>query len=190
MFGAGVINPPLSTPQWLAEGRGAALFLPYDEHGGFYDHLPPPRACVPDDKAPMLRGTCSGTTTACTCTGSATANTCPSSPDCSPGVCQITDVVGEFDRYGIRVPFVLVSPFARNHYVSHRTYDHTSILRFIESRFDLPALTKRDANADPMLRLFNFKAPPFTTPPALPGAPVDSAHELDTQCLSGMNGAP
>ncbi len=51
-------------------------------------------------------------------------------------------------------------------------YDHTSILRFIETRFDLPALTRRDANADPMLKLFRFRRPSFPTPPTLPAAVI------------------
>src|SRR5207249_3308025 len=79
-------------------------------------------------------------------------------PDSIPPNLQTGDDPGTFDRYGIRVPVVVVSPFARPHYVSHRVYDHTSILRFIETRFDLPALTRRDANADPTPRLFKFRA--------------------------------
>ncbi|MBI3769770.1 MAG: hypothetical protein HY271_14960 [Deltaproteobacteria bacterium] len=71
------------------------------------------------------------------------------------------------------MPAVVISPYSRRHYVSHRVYDHTSVLRFIETRFDLPALTRRDANADPMLRMFKFKQPAFTTPPTLPAAPLD-----------------
>jgi phospholipase C len=144
-FVAGVVSALFGSPQWAH----AALFLDYDEHGGFYDHVPPPAACVPDDIPPML---------------------------------QTGDVVAPFDRYGIRVPAVVVSPYARPHYVSHRVYDHTSVLRFIETRFDLPALTRRDANADPMLRLFKFTRPAFATPPSLPAAPIDSGQE--TQCLS------
>jgi phospholipase C len=73
------------------------------------------------------------------------------------------------------MPFVLVSPYARPHYVSHVVEDHTSILRFIETRFDLPALTARDANADPMLDLFDFDQPAFLTPPTLPPAAIDPA---------------
>jgi phospholipase C len=84
------------------------------------------------------------------------------------------DESGAFDRYGIRVPAVVISPYARRHYVSHRVYDHTSVLRFIETRFDLPALTARDANANPMLRMFKFSRPAFLTPPSLPAAPSGS----------------
>jgi hypothetical protein len=48
---------------------------------------------------------------------------------------------------------------------------------------------KRDANADPMLRLFSFNNPPFITPPVLPAAPVDLAHVMDSRCVTGVNGA-
>jgi len=148
-FAKTVIDAIMASPQWYnsGTGRGAALFLTYDEHGGFWDHLPPPPACLPDNIPPML---------------------------------QSGDEPGMFDRYGIRVPFVAVSPYSRKHYASHRTYDHTSILRFIETRFDLPALTRRDANADPLMRLFKFHRATFAVPPTLPPAPVDEAHRL--QC--------
>ena len=49
--------------------------------------------------------------------------------------------------------------------------------RFIENRFDLPAMTARDANAWPMLDMFDFESPPFATPPGgAPPATVDQAH--------------
>ena len=135
-FVAKTVAAVFASPQWPR----SALFLTYDEHGGFFDHMPPPPACKPDDIPPML---------------------------------QAGDTPGEFDRYGIRVPMALVSPYARRHFVSHTVYDHTSILRFIETRFDLPALTARDANADPMLELFDFQHPRFSKPPKLPKAKVD-----------------
>jgi len=150
-FTAGIINALFASPQWPS----SALFLTWDEHGGFYDHMPPPAACVPDDIPPML--------------GSG-------------------DEPGAFDRYGIRVPVAVVSPFARPHYVSHRIYDHTSILRFIETRFDLPALTRRDANADPMLKLFRFRRPSFPTPPTLPAAVIDQSQQQQPECVNGANG--
>jgi phospholipase C len=148
-FVAGVVNALFESPAWPS----SALFVTYDEHGGYYDHVPPPEACVPDDIAPLL---------------------------------QTGDVPGQFDRYGIRVPFVAVSPYAREHFVSHRVYDHTSILRFIETRFDLPALTRRDANADPMLELFDFDRPPFLVPPSLPAAHVDPVRAA--QCTAASSG--
>jgi phospholipase C len=98
-------------------------------------------------------------------------------PDDTAPLLAPGDEPGEFDRYGIRVPFVVVSPFARRQFVSHRTYDHTSVLRFIETRFDLPALTRRDANADPLLELFDFRKPAFKKPPRLPAATIASGHD-------------
>jgi phospholipase C len=136
-FVARVVKALFTSPQW----RRAALFLTYDEHGGFFDHVPPPPACVPDAIPPMLE----------------------------PG-----DVPGTFDRYGIRVPVAVVSPYARRRFVSHVPHDHTSILRFIETRFDLPALTARDANADPMLEFFDFAHARFRKPPPLPKARIDA----------------
>jgi phospholipase C len=135
-FVADVVRALFESPLW----PHTAMFLTYDEHGGYYDHVPPPRACVPGDQPPILQ----------------------------PG-----DVAADFDRYGFRVPFVVVSPYARPRFLSHRVQDHTSILRFIETRFDLPALTARDANADPLLDLFDFESPAFLTPPTLPEATLD-----------------
>jgi phospholipase C len=84
-------------------------------------------------------------------------------------------VAGDFKRLGFRVPLVVVSPFAKKGYVSHLQYDHSSITRFIETKFRLPALSKRDANADPLLDMFDFANPPFVTPPDLPVPSVDQA---------------
>jgi phospholipase C len=80
-----------------------------------------------------------------------------------------------FDHLGIRVPFIVVSPFAKRHFVSHRVYDHTSVLRLVQARFDLPAMTARDANATPPYDLFDFANPPFVEPPPLPEATVDKS---------------
>jgi phospholipase C len=80
---------------------------------------------------------------------------------------------GTFDRYGFRVPLIVVSPFAKQHYVSHTVTDHTSILRFIEARFGLPALSRRDANADALMDLFDFENPPFAEPPSFPEPVID-----------------
>lgn len=135
-FVSDVVNGLMSSPNWSS----SALFLTYDEHGGFYDHAPPPEAPVPDNIPPNLK----------------------------PG-----DSPGAFDRYGFRVPVVVVSPYAKPHYVSHVVDDHTSILRFIELRFGLPALSNRDVNADPMMDMFDFSTPHFATPPTLPTAVVD-----------------
>jgi phospholipase C len=98
---------------------------------------------------------------------------------------------GDFKTYGVRVPLIVVSPYAKPHFVSHAVYDHTSILRFIESRFKLPALTARDANADPLSDMFDFKNPAFKTPPSLPPAPVEPTHQQACAALYPQDaGAP
>jgi phospholipase C len=151
-FVSDVIHGLFTSPDW----GSSALVLTYDEHGGFYDHVPPAAAPAPDNIAPML---------------------------------QTGDVPAAFDRYGIRVPIAVVSPFSRAHSVSHVASDHTSILSLIEKRFGMPALTNRDASADPMLDYFDFSNPAFATPPHLPDAPIDPAHAA--QCATAPpNGAP
>ena len=49
-FVAKVVDAVMHSPQWAH----TALFITYDEHGGYYDHVAPPKACVPDDLAPRL----------------------------------------------------------------------------------------------------------------------------------------
>lgn len=62
------------------------------------------------------------------------------------------------DRWGpgSRVPTILISPFAKRGVVEHGTYDTTAILRLIETRWDLPALTGREAKAGDLLAAFQF----------------------------------
>ena len=54
----------------------------------------------------------------------------------------------EYTRYGFRVPAVIVSPYARPGYVCSSTLDHTSVLKLIEHKWNLPPLTRRDAAAE------------------------------------------
>ncbi len=79
--------------------------------------------------------------------------------------------------YGPRVPTIVISPFAKPGYISHQTYDFTSMLRFIELRFGLSHLTARDGRADPMFDCFNFEQSPTSplvipVPANLPAAPT------------------
>jgi phospholipase C len=57
--------------------------------------------------------------------------------------------------------------WARPHFVSHEVYDHTSILKLVETKWNLPALTYRDANAAPMLDMLDLRRPSFAEPPGL-----------------------
>lgn len=92
-----------------------------------------------------------------------------------------TDPSGDpFTRYGFRVPSGIVSPYAIPGYVSEVDHDFTSILKLIETKWNLPAFTYRDAAADNLLDSVDFDSPPaFLTPPTL-AAPIDPT--LDDGC--------
>jgi phospholipase C len=133
-----VINAVMSSPQW----PHTLLVWTYDEGGGYYDHVPPPKAVKPDDVAPVAPPT--GTT----------------QPHGTP-----------FNRYGFRVPSGIVSPYAIPGYVSNVTHDFTSILKLIETKWNLPALTYRDAQASNLLDSLDLTGEPaFLTPPTLTAA--------------------
>jgi phospholipase C len=137
-FLASIVHALMRAPTW----HRTALFLTYDEHGGYYDHVPPPRAVKPDNIAPIQS---------------------PGEPPLSPG---------GFNRYGFRVPTMVISPWARPGYVSRVVQDHTSITSFVRRKWNLPAMTFRDANAAPMTDYFDFGRAAFAEPPALAAAPA------------------
>jgi phospholipase C len=125
-----------ASPQWPR----TLFVLTYDEHGGYYDHVPPPPALPPDAIGPSV----------------------------FPG----ESTYDGFARYGFRVPTVVVSPFAKRHHVSHRVYDHTSIIAMLARKWNLPALTFRDANAHDLTDFLDLDAladnrPTFRTLPRL-----------------------
>lgn len=104
---------------------------------------------------------------------------------------------------GFRVPALVISPLATRGTVAQSTYDHTSVLKLIEWRWGLPALTPRDAAARNIAEVLNFSAPPDLTaprwdvpavlpqacpagsPPASP-APVPTEHELTWAALASL----
>jgi phospholipase C len=108
----------------------------YDEHGGYYDHVPPPAAIPPDAIKPRL------------------------GPDDPPG---------GYDIYGPRVPAVVVSGHARRNAVTSVVHDHTSVLATIQAKWNLPAMTYRDANAATMADFLDLDNVTFPEPPALDG---------------------
>ncbi len=104
------INAIMQGSDWST----TAIFLTWDDFGGFYDHVPPPNL----------------------------------------------DAFG----LGVRVPLLIISPYARMGYVSHTQYEFASVLKFIERRFGLAHLTARDAGANDTLDSFDFSQaprPPF-----------------------------
>ncbi len=98
--------------------RQSLMVVLYDEHGGFYDHVAPPRAVSPDGARAK---------------GSGFA----------------------FDRLGVRVPALLISPWVGEGRVDHTVYDHTSVPATLKKLFGLPRfLTARDAAANTFDRAF------------------------------------
>lgn len=88
--------------------------------------------------------------------------------DIPPDIHVPPDEPGGYDRYGFRVPCLVASPFAKPGHVSSVVYDHTSILATIELKWNLPALTRRDAVASPLTDFLDLGQPPrFLTPPPL-----------------------
>ena len=158
-FTAGVVDAVMQSPNWSK----TVLVFCYDEHGGYYDHVPPPAAVPPDDFGPILR-------------------VHPEDHlDGLPG-----NLPGDYARYGFRVPAVIVSPYARKNYVSHVVHDHTSILSLIEHKWNLPALTNRDGAADNLLDSLALNGdPPFLEPPTI--AASKSATRAP-QCTLGQPG--
>ena len=101
---------------------------------------------------------------------------------------QKKDQTGEFNVTGFRVPMVVVSPWSKKQTVVHLQTDYTSILKLIETRFNVPALTQRDANtqdmADPTNGFFDFTSPQWLTPPTLPTQPTNGT------CNYQLEGSP
>ncbi len=153
-FAAAVINAVIHGAGW----EHTLLVWFYDEHGGYYDHVPPPPAVEPDEMLPhslldsrgparwLLKHTRSWRQV-----------------QHDDGVAH-----GRYDRYGFRVPAVLVSPRARPDHVSSTVFDHTSMLKLIEEKWNLPPLTRRDAAAVAPWSMLDLAGPPaFLDPPAL-----------------------
>jgi phospholipase C len=61
---------------------------------------------------------------------------------------------------GFRVPAVLISPYARQHYIDHTSLDFTSLLKFTEQNWHLRPLTQLDASAGSIMEAFDFGQPP------------------------------
>jgi phospholipase C len=132
----------------------------YDEHGGYYDHVPPPPAVPPDDvPGRSAVGSRSGIEKFLR----------PVLPRLVASKDNLDQGPQTYDRYGFRVPAVIVSPYARSGYVCSETFDHTSVLKLVEEKWNLPALTARDAAARAPLDALDFAGQPaFLTPPPLP----------------------
>jgi phospholipase C len=136
-----------------------ALFITFDENGGFFDHVPPP---VAESGTPGEY---------------LTQTTLPA---------DASGVRGPIGL-GFRVPMLIASPFARGGFVCSDTFDHTSTLRFLETRFgaEVPNLSawRRSVTGD-LTSAFNFVAPDGSVP-ALPKPSLLDPRVLTGSCLVG-----
>jgi phospholipase C len=134
--------------------RKTALFVTYDENGGFFDHVRPPTA---------PRGT------------KGEYLTVANLPAAAQG---IRGPIG----LGFRVPTLVVSPFSRGGLVCSNTFDHTSTLRFLETRFrvKVPNLSawRRRTTGD-LTQAFNFAGTPVYGRPRIPKVNVDGLARCD-----------
>ncbi len=138
------------SPDW----QDTMLIITFDEHGGFYDHVPPP---------------------AVTSTGDDTKYANPAH-------------AFKFDLLGVRVPAIAISAYTQAGTVIGTSandpktiFDHTSILRAVEDRFQLGPLTSRDANANSVDVALNLSSPRTDAPQTLPDPLVDSLGALPQQ---------
>jgi phospholipase C len=141
------------------------LFLTFDENGGFFDHVPPTTA-PPGTPGEYV-----------------TASAVPDQS--SIGNPAISGPIG----LGFRVPMLVISPFSRGGFVASDLLDHTSILRFLETRFgaEVPNLSAwRRATVGDLTSALNLKAPNNSSP-NLP-ATIPAVSQAIRQCADNLAG--
>jgi phospholipase C len=157
---SGIVNALTANPaQWAK----TALFVTFDENGGFFDHVVPVTA-PPGTPGEYI--------------------TAPGVPDPT-----LTGNIPGPIGLGFRVPMLILSPFSRGGFVSSDLFDHTSILRFLETRFgaEVPNLSAwRRATVGDLTSAFNFATPDRSVPnlpSTLPGIP-----QVIQQCGANLAG--
>lgn len=156
-IGAQYVSTLISGPNGLMQSsswKDSVFILTYDEFGGFYDHVPPQPAVSPDGIKPN--------------------DLLPGPPPNGPDICASSNSapICDFRYTGYRVPLIVISPFAKKNYVSHTVADYTAWLKLVETRFNLPSLTQRDAAQMDMTEFFDFQGVPWKTPPTPPDQPT------------------
>src|ERR1700758_4634195 len=157
MITALITNPG----QWAK----TAMFVTYDENGGFFDYVAPVTA-PPGTTGEYV--------------------TAPAVPD--PTVVGFPQILGPIGL-GFRVPLLVISPFSRGGFVSSDLFDHTSLLRFLEARFgaEVPNLSAwRRQTVGDMTSAFNFSKPDMS----IPSLPSTSANipAVTAQCQANLAG--
>jgi phospholipase C len=139
LFLVDTINQLMQTPEWSS----MAILITYDDSDGWYDHVMPPIVSQSND--PGQDGLLG-----------------------PAGMCGTPAPGAYLDRcgYGTRLPLLLISPYAKQNYVSHALTDTSSVLRFIEDNWDLGQIGDQsfDAMAGSILDAFDFTSAPRTAP--------------------------
>ena len=154
-FLVNTINYIMSLPQW----KSTAIIISYDDSDGWYDHQMGPVVSPSNDPAhDAIYG----------------GNSCGTPAKGAP-----QDTCG----YGPRLPLLVISPYAKDNYVSHVLTDQSSILRFIEDNWALGRIggASMDAKAGSLMDMFNFNAAPRTGTMML----NPSTGEVSTSTLTG-----
>jgi phospholipase C len=172
---ASVINAVRTGPNW----PNSLIIWTYDEHGGAYDHVTPPGAVAPDAIPP---GLCADLSNPPSSETPGNGAQCDDSASEANALCALAlpgEPCARFNQYGVRLPFVAISPFSKPGYVSHTIGDHGSILALIEKRFFARKhLTDRDAQANTLEDMFDFANSPSLNANVLPSlAPPPSSSD-------------
>jgi phospholipase C len=148
-----------------AQWAKTVMFVTYDENGGFFDHVAPVTA-PPGTPGEYITAT-------------------PVPDATAIGSPAITGPIG----LGFRVPMLILSPFSRGGFVSSDLFDHTSVLRFLETRFgaEVPNLSAwRRAAVGDLTSALNFAAPDQSIP-ALP-SPLPAISQVIQECQANLAG--
>lgn len=140
--------------------------ITYDEHGGYYDHLTPPGASSPDGL------------TSPTAYDKQQAQQDPN----ANGYLTKPNMQFNFNRLGLRVPAVLISPWIAKGTVDSTAYQHTSIFATLRDLFGIGSLTQRDAQAGSFIsQLTKLNQPRTDAPAKLNRPPMPAADPSDMQ---------
>jgi phospholipase C len=166
LFGENVLSTIITaltanSSQWAK----TVLFATYDENGGFFDHVPPVTA-PPGTPGEYITAT--------------------AVPD--PTVVGNPAILGPIGL-GFRVPMLIVSPFSRGGFVSSDLFDHTSVLRFLETLFgaEVPNLSAwRRATVGDLTSALNFRSPDHSVP-TLPST-IPAIAQTIQECAANLAG--
>jgi phospholipase C len=197
-----IMNGLMNSTSW----KDSVFFFAYDEGGGPYDHVPPVPGHTNDFTDASAAANYPTDVTNISVQPDSFYPCVPATPGTPTVHCDLTagesgsnngDVAGQPTftppgdgfgaQVGFRVPNMVISPFARRHYVSHVPMDHTAIIRFVEDRFigNGQYLTAKDAAQPTLLDFFDFTGVPWATPPTQTATPPPAPNQTSGTCLPG-----